>query len=135
MKRILSILALWGVSNIPNFAYAQGGEEVPGFVSVLIYLAYIAIGLAALLAIFLPIATNPDPKKLAKTGIGVLVLGVIFLLGWAIAGSDVPALLVERFGVTAGAFKLYGGVIITFYILLVVAFLSIILTEVLRTLR
>lgn len=135
MKRTLSILALWGISNISNLAYAQGGEEVPGFVSVLVYLAYIAIGLAAVLAILLPVITNPDPKKLAKTGIGILVLGVVFLLGWAVAGTDVPGHLAERFGVTAGSFKLYGGVIITFYILLAVAFLSIIVTELLRIFR
>jgi hypothetical protein len=135
MKRILNILALWGIANISNLAYAQGGAEVPASVNILVIVAYIAIGLAAVLAIFLPIVTNPDPKKLAKTGIGILALGVVFLIGWAIAGSDVPAQLAERFGVTAGSIKLYGGVIITFYILLAVAFLSIIVTEVLRILR
>lgn len=132
MKKLLYILGVWFATSLTSLAWAQGTHEIPAGVNLLVILAYIAIGVAALLALFMPLIASPSMDAFKKTGLSVVVLLVIFLIGYLIAGSDVPAKLSGRFGIGAASFKAFGGLIISFYLLLALAFLSILYTEISR---
>lgn len=95
-----------------------------------IYLSYGLVIIAVLAAVILPLinAFN-DPQKLVKTGIAVAVLLVIFFIGYTLADNEVT-LTYQKFGINEGSSKLIGGALITMYVFFVVAFLSIIVTEV-----
>lgn len=94
-----------------------------------LYVAYGLLIIAALAAIALPLISSfSQPKVLIKTGIGVITIVVLFLISYAIADSGVTAKY-TTFGVGEGISKFVGGALITMYILFIVAFVGIIITE------
>ena len=99
-------------------------------VSMGLYMGYILIGIAALLPIvflIIYIIKNPQGAKLSLIFVGVLVF--IFLICWALSSGELPAGLAEKFDITQSRFKLVGGGIITFYVLLIIAIATILAGE------
>ena len=105
------------------------------FVNIALYVSYLLVILAALGAIVLPLINAlGNPKSLVKSLIGVAALGVIFLVSWGIAGNEVTTVY-TKFDITSTSSKVIGGVLITTYILMGVAVISIIFSEVRKILN
>lgn len=104
-------------------------------VDILLYGAYLLVILAALGAIILPLINSlSDPKGLLKSLLGVVAIGVIFLAGWLVAGDEVTAKFI-KFDITATSSKVIGGVLITTYLLMAIAVVSIIYSEIAKLIR
>ncbi len=100
------------------------------FVNIAIPVAMFMVGAAALLALGLPlIKALSEPKVLLKSLLGVAVIAVIFLIGWALAGDEVTAKYASKGIATATSSKLVGGALSTMYILFVVAVIGIVYSE------
>jgi hypothetical protein len=100
------------------------------FVDIMIIVAYALLGLAALAAIILPLINAiGNPRTLVKGVAGLVVILVIFGIGYSIAGAEVTATY-SKFGIDAGLSKYVGGIISTTYILVVIAIVGIAFTEI-----
>jgi len=100
------------------------------FVDIMIIVSYALLGLAALAAIILPLINAiGNPRSLVTGAIGVVVILVIFGIGYSFAGSEVTATY-SKFGIESGMSKYIGGIINTTYILIVVAIVGIAFTEI-----
>jgi len=99
------------------------------FVNIAIPVAMLMVGVAGLLALGMPLIKSlGEPKVLIKSLVGVAVIAVIFLIGWAIAGDEVTAKYASK-GVGETSSKLVGGALITMYILFVLAIIGIVYSE------
>ena len=100
-----------------------------------LYLAYLLFGIALLAAVVLPLIKALDePKKLVKAGIGVGGILVVFLISWAIAGNEVTAMYTTK-GVDVGLSKLVGGVLTMMYLLMGIAIVAIVYTEITKAFK
>ncbi len=99
-------------------------------VDIMLWVAYILTGLAIVGAIVGPLISSlSDPKSLLKSGLGIGALVVVFLISYSLSGNEVTPLY-EKFNVDAGLSQALGGVLTMVYLLLGIAFVSIIVTEV-----
>jgi hypothetical protein len=98
---------------------------------IMLYGSYALVGLGIVLSILLPLIKSlDDPKSLLKTGLGVVVILVLFFISYSISGNEVlPKFEGEPFNLTPGMSQLVGGMMITTYILIVGTLLSILITE------
>jgi len=95
-----------------------------------LYLAYILTAVGVVLAIVLPLIKSLDePKQLLGTAIGVGILIVIYGIGYMISGSEVTARYIESGVETEGLSKLIGGMLTMVYLLLGIAVVGIVYTE------
>ncbi len=92
---------------------------------------YILLGVATLTAIIMPLITalSNDPKSLIKSAAGLGAILLIYLIGYLLAGNEVTAKYVE-FGVDSRISQMVGGVLITMYIMMIVALVGIVYSEV-----
>ncbi len=104
-------------------------------VDIMLYGAYLLVIVAALGAIVLPlISALNNPKSLLKSGLGVLVIGVVYLISWGISGDEVTAKYI-KFDITSTSSQVIGGVLITTYLLMGLAVISIIYSEIRKILN
>ena len=100
------------------------------FVDIMMIIAYALLGLAVLAVIILPIINAVgNPKSLVSGAIGLVVILVVFGIGYSIASAEVTATY-SKFGIDAGLSKYVGGIISTTYILVVIAIVGIAYTEI-----
>ncbi|GAA5027686.1 hypothetical protein GCM10011506_16160 [Marivirga lumbricoides] len=100
------------------------------FVNIVLYVSYLLVILAALGAIVLPLINAlGNPKSLLKSVLGIAAIGVIFLISWSVSGDEVTAVY-TKFNITSTSSKVIGGVLITTYLLMGIAVLSIIYSEI-----
>ncbi|WKK80518.2 hypothetical protein [Marivirga arenosa] len=105
------------------------------FVDILLYGAYLLVIVAALGAIVLPlISALSQPKSLLKSLIGVLAIGVIYVVSWSISGDEVTAKYI-KFDITSTSSQVIGGVLITTYLLMGIAVISIVYSEISKLIR
>ena len=92
---------------------------------------YVLLGIATVTAIVMPLiqALSNDPKSLLKSGAGLGGIVLIYFVAYMLAGNEVTAKYVE-FGVDSGTSQIVGGVLITMYILMIIALLGILYSEV-----
>jgi hypothetical protein len=97
---------------------------------IFLYLGYTLVIIAAVAAIVLPlINTLGNPKALLTSGMGVLVIVVIYFISYAFSGAEVtPAY--SKYNVGPELSKTVGGALIMAYILLGISILGIIITEI-----
>jgi hypothetical protein len=104
-------------------------------IDIALYLSYALTILAGLAAIAFPLINSVgDPKTLTKSGIGLGALLLVFLISWAISGSEVTALYTE-FEVGASLSKFIGGILIMMYVLTGIALGGILYTEVTKSMK
>ena len=97
------------------------------FVNYGIPAALILLVIAALAAIVLPLINSfSNPRSLLKSAIGVIVLVVIFMIGWSLT----PAQANMQYDVTEGASKIIGGALTTMYILFGISIIGIVFSEI-----
>jgi hypothetical protein len=100
------------------------------FVDIMLLAAYALIGLAVLAVIVLPVINAiGNPKTLVSGVIGLVFILLVFGIGYGISGAEVTATY-SKFGIDAGLSKYVGGIISTTYILVLVAIIGIIYTEI-----
>ena len=105
------------------------------FVDIGLWVAYILILVAIVSAVVLPIVNSlSDPKSLVKPLIAIAVIGVLYVVSWALAGDALNAKAVAL-GVSTGVSKAVGGALITMYILFVVAIVGIVFSEINKALK
>lgn len=102
-----------------------------GLVEFGLYLTYILVGVAVLAVIVLPLINAiSNPRSLVISGIGLVFLGVVFLVSWGLSSYDTVSAKAAEQGLTPGGVQRIGGVLTMMYILLVGAVVGIIVTEV-----
>ena len=91
---------------------------------------FLVFGCTAL-AVVLPIMSMlNEPKKLMGAGIGIGLIAVIYLISWAMADSYAAPKLVEDFDLTESTSRMVGGALNTMYVLIVVAIVGAVYSEV-----
>ncbi len=104
-------------------------------VNIGLWISYIMLIIGAAGAIIMPLVNAASqPKVLMKGGIGLLVLIVVYLIGWALAGSEVTNAYLEE-DVDASMSKQIGGVLTMMYILLGVALVGIVYSEISKAIK
>ncbi|SIT16831.1 hypothetical protein [Belliella pelovolcani] len=100
-------------------------------IDIFLTVAYVLIGVGAVVAILMPLIKSLDnPKSLVKTGVGVVVLGVLFFVAFSTASGEVAAkYMAEPFGMTETSTKFVGGTLVTTYVLALAAIAGIVITE------
>ena len=90
----------------------------------------------AVLAVGLPIYNSvSEPKKLLKPVIGIVAIGIVFLICLALASSEFD---VAKFGpetsfdLSPATARVVGGMLITMYALVLIAIVGILVTELMK---
>lgn len=100
-----------------------------------LYSMYVFVLIAILSAIVLPmINLLKQPKALVKGGVAVLIILVIFFIGYATASSAVTSKYVAL-GVNEQSVKFIGAGLTLLYVAVVGSVLAIVLSEVTKLLR
>lgn len=100
-----------------------------------LYFGYGLLIVALAAAIILP-AVNAlkNPKDLAKSGMAVGALVVVFLIAYGLSGSEVTAKYTAQ-GIGESSSKLIGAGLTMFYIVFFVALLGIVFSEINKALK
>ncbi|EAZ80353.1 hypothetical protein [Algoriphagus machipongonensis] len=98
---------------------------------ILLYGSYLLIAVGAFVAIVMPLIKSLDnPKSLLKTVVGIVGIAVLFFIAYSISSNEVlPKFEADPFNLTPGSSQLVGGMLITTYILAIVALVGIVFTE------
>lgn len=104
---------------------------------IMLYVSYALVGIGAVVAILMPLLKSlDDPKSLLKTGLGVVGILVLFFVAYSISGNEVlPKFESDPFNLTPAMSQMVGGLMITTYILVIVALVGIVLTELNKAIR
>ncbi len=96
-----------------------------------LYAAYILLGVAILAAILMPLIQSfSNPRALLGALVGVVAIAILFFIGYSIAGNEVVPIYIKNNVTSAATSKMIGGALITMYILILLALVSIVVTEI-----
>ena len=99
-------------------------------VNVGIWLAYAMVIVGVALAVVFPlIQAFDDPKQIKKAAIGVLGILIMFGLGYALSTGDLTSKFLQSGVDTDGLSRAIGGMLKMVYILMGVAAIAIVYTE------
>ena len=98
---------------------------------IMLYVSYALVGIGAVVSILLPLFKSlDDPKSLLKTGLGVVLILVLFFICYSISSNEVlPKFESDPFNLTPAMSQMVGGLMITTYVLTIVALVGIVVTE------
>lgn len=100
-----------------------------------LYIGYTLLIVAVLAAVVLPLVKAvQSPAELIKSLYGVVAILVVFGIAYAVSSSEVRPNWVVM-GVGEGTSKLIGAGLLTFYIVLVIAFVGLIFSEINKALK
>jgi hypothetical protein len=100
-----------------------------------LYTFYALLLIAVGAAVIFPLVNSiKEPATLVKSGLGVAVIVVLFVISYAMSGSEVDAKAAAA-GVTESGSKLIGAGLIMFYITLVLSILALIYSEISKALK
>jgi len=106
------------------------------FVDIGLWAATIMLVIGSLAAIIMPIINSlNDPKTLIVSGAGILILGVIFLVSYAISGDEVTANYITYNVTTPGMSKMIGGGLTMMFILFIITVVGVVFTEIYKALN
>jgi hypothetical protein len=98
-------------------------------IDIFLYVSYLLIAIGAIVSIVMPLMKSLDnPASLAKTGIGIALILVIFFVAYSISDDAVVPKFTETISSTVS--KFVGGTLITVYILFLLAIGGIVVTEI-----
>lgn len=98
---------------------------------ILLYGSYLLIAIGAFVSIVMPLVKSLDnPKSLLKTVVGIVGIAVLFFIAYSISSNEVlPKFEADPFNLTPTGSQFVGGMLITTYVLAVVALVGIVFTE------
>jgi uncharacterized membrane protein len=101
---------------------------------IMLYASYALVVIGVVVAILLPLINSlSDPKSLLKTGLSGIAILVLFFICYSISSNDVaPKFEAAPFFLSPGLSQTIGGMLLTTYILTIVALGSIAITEVIK---
>jgi hypothetical protein len=104
---------------------------------IMLYVSYLLVGIGAVVSVLLPLIKSlDDPKSLMKSGLGVVAIIVLFFICYSISSNEVlPKFEGEPFNLTPGTSQMVGGLMISTYVLTIVALVGIVLTEVNKAIK
>lgn len=104
---------------------------------IMLYVSYALVGIGAVVSVLLPLFKSlDDPKSLLKTGLGVVLILVLFFICYSISSNEVlPKFQSEQFNLTPAMSQLIGGLMITTYVLTITALCGIVVTEVSKAIK
>lgn len=115
------------------------------WIDIGLYGAFILIGVAIVAAVLMNLINAfGNPKTLIKGGIGVIVLALIFYIGYSIAPAEFGATTARAMEAASmdptsdssvTVYKLVGGALTTTLVLIVVAVVGLVLSSVARLVR
>lgn len=98
-----------------------------------LYFGYFLFAISIAVIVILPLRNAlKTPGDLKKSGMGIGAIIVLFLISYALSGSEVSQ-KAASLGVDAGGSKLIGAGLTMFYIVLIVAVIGLIYSEVKKT--
>lgn len=102
-----------------------------------LYVGYFLLIVGMIAAVILPLISSiGDPKSLVKTGLSVLGLLIVFGIAYSLSDNEViPRFAAEPFNLTPVLSQAIGGLLISTYFLFAIAFLSIFVNEITKSLR
>ena len=100
-----------------------------------LYVGYTLFTVALLAAVILPLINAlKSPKDLAKSGMGLGALVIVFLISFGIAGSEVTAKYTAQ-GIGESSSKMIGAGLTMFYIVFIGALVGIVYSEISKALK
>jgi hypothetical protein len=100
-----------------------------------LYTFYALLFIAVAAAMLFPLINSiKEPAALIKTGIGVAAILVLFGISYALSDSTLSRNAIS-FGLTESAVRLIGAGLIMFYIVLILAILALIYSEISKALK
>ncbi len=107
------------------------------FYDIILYGSYLLVLIGAITAVFMPLIQSlDDPKSLLKTAIGIVGIVVLFFIAYSISGNEVlPKFEADPFNLTPSGSQFVGGMLITTYILAIIALVSIVFTELTKAIK
>ena len=100
-----------------------------------LYVLYGLLAIAVAAAIIFPLVNSlQNPKGLIRSAIGVVIILVLFGVGYALSDDTLSRGAVSA-GLTESSVKLIGAGLIMFYIVLVGAILALIYSEISKVLK
>ncbi len=100
-----------------------------------LYVGYTLFIVALLAAVILPLINAlKSPKDMAKSGMGLGALVIVFLISFGIAGSEVTAKYTAQ-GIGESSSKLIGAGLTMFYIVFIGALIGIVYSEISKALK
>lgn len=106
------------------------------YVDIALYISYGLTLLAAIAAIVFPLINSlGNPSSLIKSGIGLVVLVVVFGISYALSGSEFTAVQAQEYDMTSSLSKFVGGTLIMVYLLAGIAIGGIIYTELSKAIK
>lgn len=100
-----------------------------------LYVTYVFFFIALGAAVILPVLhAIRNPKELGKSAIGVGFLVVLFIIAYSLSGSEVTPKAVAL-GVGEGSSKLIGAGLISFYMVMIIAILGMIYSEIIKAFK
>lgn len=110
-----------------------------------LYAAYVLIGIALVAAVVMNLVNAlKNPKSLIKGLAGIVVLVIVFLIGYSMAPTEFGAITAKAFESAkidptsesaSSTFKLVGGAMTTTLVLIVIAVVGLIYSSVARVIR
>ena len=102
---------------------------------IALYVLYVLLLIAVAAAILFPLIHSfSNPRGLLKSGIGIIAMLVLFGIAYAASDSAIPRSAVVA-GLSESSVKLISAGLITFYIVLVLAILALIYSEISKALK
>jgi len=100
-----------------------------------LYTLYVLLFIAVTAAIIFPLINSiTNPSGLVKTGISLVVVLVLFGISYAASSSELPRSAIAA-GLSESSVKLIGAGLIMFYIVLILAILALIYSEINKALK
>jgi NADH:ubiquinone oxidoreductase subunit 6 (subunit J) len=104
---------------------------------IMLYATYALAIFGFAFAIILPLIKSlDDPKGLMKSAAGIIGLAVLFFIAFSISGNEVaPKYEAAPFNLTPGMSQTIGGLLIATYVLSVITILSIVVSELIKSVK
>ncbi len=101
------------------------------FTGPALYIAYVLVAVATVAAFLGPVLSSlNDPKSILKSLVGIGILVLLFFVGFALSDNDMQPKWATDFNVNPGISKNIGGALIMTYIMFILAFVGIVVSEI-----
>ena len=106
------------------------------FVDIGLWTTAILLGIAIAAAVIMPLINSlSDPKSLLKSGMGLGILAIIFLIAWGASTNEVTANYISYNVTSETASQLIGGGLLMMYILFGIGLVGVVISEIHKAIK